>query len=155
MERVLDPLNYLRVKHGTSVCCLHMKINFGLFISVLIPKSQVHIIYVVYLTFGLTWWWICCDISKTTDTQWNQWYVLMMESLLFLVILFCMDCTTCLCILNVHYISNIPVHTGPVDGFRIINFDLFNSAFTLQKKTGCFNHWVVTLVAGDSGLFWY
>ena len=24
-----------------------------------------------------------------------------------------------------------------------------------KKKIGCFNHWVVTLVARDSGLFWY
>ena len=29
--------------------------------------------------------------------------------------------------LIVHYMSNSPVRTGPVDGFRIINFDLFNS----------------------------
>ena len=30
--------------------------------------------------------------------------------------------------LIVHYMSNSPVHTGPVDSFRIISFDLFNSA---------------------------
>ena len=77
--------------------------------------------------------------------------MLMMESLLFLVIFFCMDCTTCLCVLNLHLLSTICrtalfILHGPVNGFRIINFDLFNS----EHGTGV-AQWVfhVTIVGNN------